>query len=92
MLSTAGEEYACRRFPIRTRRNVYPDSVSVSSEEEKSRPVELCDEAKNDPSSLQAMEDEIVSFKRFNCYKEVSSDMFCACANITSTRWIISKR
>jgi hypothetical protein len=32
---------ACRRFPSRARRNFYPDSVSVSSEEEKSRPVEL---------------------------------------------------
>jgi hypothetical protein len=26
------------------------------------------DEAKNDPSALQAMEDEIASFKRFDCY------------------------
>jgi hypothetical protein len=41
LLSTAGEVSACRQFPSRARRNVYPDSVSVSSEEEKSGPVEL---------------------------------------------------
>jgi hypothetical protein len=29
------------------------------------------DEAKNDPSALQAMEDEIATFKRFDCYEEV---------------------
>jgi hypothetical protein len=28
-------------FPSRARRNVYTDSVSVSSEEERSRPIEL---------------------------------------------------
>jgi Reverse transcriptase (RNA-dependent DNA polymerase) len=50
------------------------------------------DEAKNDPSALQAMEDEIASFKRFDCYKEVSADMVSANANIISTRWVISKR
>jgi hypothetical protein len=50
------------------------------------------DEAKNDPSSLQAMEDEIASFKRFDCYEEVSSDMVSANANIISTRWVISKK
>jgi Reverse transcriptase (RNA-dependent DNA polymerase) len=49
------------------------------------------DEAKNDPSSLQAMEDEIASFKRFDCHKEVSSDMVTANANNISTRWVISK-
>jgi hypothetical protein len=37
------------------------------------------------------MEDEVASFKRFDCYKEVSSDMVSANANIFSTRWIISK-
>jgi hypothetical protein len=49
------------------------------------------DEAKNDHSALQAMEDEIALFKRFDCYKEVSSDMVSANANIISTRWVISK-
>jgi Reverse transcriptase (RNA-dependent DNA polymerase) len=50
------------------------------------------DEAKNDPSALQAMEDEIASFKRFDCYEEVSADMVSANANIISTRWVISKK
>jgi hypothetical protein len=50
------------------------------------------DEAKNDPSVLQAMEDEIASFKRFDCYEEVSADMVSANANIISTRWVISKK
>jgi Reverse transcriptase (RNA-dependent DNA polymerase) len=51
------------------------------------------DEAKNDPSSsLQVVEDGIASFKRFDCYDKVSSDMVCANANIISTRWVISKK
>jgi thiamine kinase-like enzyme len=50
------------------------------------------DEAKNDPSSLQEMEEEIASFKRFDCSKEVSSDVVSANANILSTRWVISKK
>jgi hypothetical protein len=50
------------------------------------------DEAKNDPSSLQAMEDEITSFKRFECYEEVSSDMVSTNTNIISSRWVISKK
>jgi Reverse transcriptase (RNA-dependent DNA polymerase) len=50
------------------------------------------DEAKNDPSSLQAMGDEIATFKRFDCYEEVSSDMVSANANIISTRCVISKK
>jgi hypothetical protein len=50
------------------------------------------DEATNDPSSLQAMEDEIASFKRLDCYEEVSSDMVSANANIISTRWVISEK
>jgi uncharacterized protein YeeX (DUF496 family) len=50
------------------------------------------DEAKNDPSALQAMEGDISSFKRFDCYEEVSSDMVSVNANITSTRWVISKK
>jgi uncharacterized protein YeeX (DUF496 family) len=50
------------------------------------------DEAKNDPSSLQAMEDEIALLKRFDCYEEVSSDVVSANAKIASTRWVISKK
>jgi hypothetical protein len=50
------------------------------------------DEAKNDSSSLQAMEDEITSFKHFDCYEEVSSNIVSANANIISTRWVISKK
>jgi hypothetical protein len=37
------------------------------------------------------MEDEIASFKRLDCYEEVSSDMVSANANIISTRSVISK-
>jgi hypothetical protein len=50
------------------------------------------DEAENDSNSLQTMEDEIASFKRFDCYEEVSSYMVSANANIVSTRWVISKK
>jgi hypothetical protein len=50
------------------------------------------DEAKNDPSSLQAMEDEIAPFKRFDCYEEVPSDTVSANANNISIRWVISKK
>jgi hypothetical protein len=50
------------------------------------------DEAKNDPSSLQTIEDEIASFKRFDCYEEVTADMVSANVNIISTRWVISKK
>jgi hypothetical protein len=38
------------------------------------------------------MEDEIASFKRFDCYEGVSADMVSANANIISTRWVISKK
>jgi Reverse transcriptase (RNA-dependent DNA polymerase) len=63
------------------------------SHQKKKRVVLLSsDEAKNDPSALQAMADEIVSFKRFVCYEEVSADMVSANANIISTRWVISKK
>jgi hypothetical protein len=59
----------------------------------KTRVVALSyDEAKNHPSALQAMENEIASFKSFDCYEEVSSDMVSANANIISTRWVISKK
>jgi hypothetical protein len=63
------------------------------SHQKKERVVLLSyDEDKNDLSALQAMEDEIASFKRFDCYEEVSSDMVSANANIISTRWVISKK
>jgi hypothetical protein len=63
------------------------------SHQNKKRVVLLSyDEFKNDPSALQAMEDEIASFKRFDCYKEASADMVSVNANIISTRWIISKK
>jgi hypothetical protein len=62
------------------------------SRQKKKRVVLLSyDEAKNDPSSSQAMKDEIASFKRLDCYEEFSSDMVSANANIISTRWVISK-
>jgi hypothetical protein len=62
------------------------------SHQKKKRVVLLShDEAKHDPSSSQAMEDEIASFKRFDRYEEVSSDMVSVNANIISTRWVISK-
>jgi hypothetical protein len=62
------------------------------SHKKKKRVVLLSyDEAKNDPSALQAMADEIASFKRFDCYEEVSADMVSANANIISTCWVISK-
>jgi hypothetical protein len=61
------------------------------SHQKKKRVVLLSyDETKNDPSALQAMKDEIASFKRFDCYEEVSADMVSANANIISTRWVIS--
>jgi hypothetical protein len=63
------------------------------SHQKKKRVVLLSyDEVKNDPGSLQAMEDEIALFKRFDWYEEVSSDMVSADANFISTRWIISKK
>jgi Reverse transcriptase (RNA-dependent DNA polymerase) len=62
------------------------------SYQKKKRVVVLSyDEAKNDPSALQAMDDEIASFKLFDCCEEVSADMVSANANIISTRWVISK-
>jgi hypothetical protein len=43
------------------------------SHQKKNRVVLLSyDDAKNDPSALQAIKDEIASFKRFDCYEEVS--------------------
>jgi hypothetical protein len=61
------------------------------SHQKKKRVVLLSyDEANNDPSSLQAMEDDISSLKRSDCYEDVSSDMFSANANIIFTRRVIS--
>jgi Reverse transcriptase (RNA-dependent DNA polymerase) len=63
------------------------------SHQKKRRVVLLSyDEVNNDPSALQAMEDEIASFKRFDCYEELSADMVSANANTISTRWVISKK
>jgi hypothetical protein len=73
------------------RGGMYTQTVYLSHQK-KTRVVLLSyDEAKNDPSAFQAMEDEIASFKRFECYEEVSSDMVSINANIISTRWVISK-
>jgi Reverse transcriptase (RNA-dependent DNA polymerase) len=66
-------------------------TVYLSLQKEKIVVLLSYDEAKNDPSALRAMVDEIASFKRFDCYEEVSSDMVSANANIISTRWVISK-
>jgi Reverse transcriptase (RNA-dependent DNA polymerase) len=63
------------------------------SHQKKKRVVRLSyDEAKNDFSALQAMEDGIASFKRFDCYEEVSADIVSANANIISTRLVTSKK
>jgi hypothetical protein len=63
------------------------------SHQKKKRVVLLSyDEAKNNLSSLQAMEDEIASFKRFDCYELVSFGMVSATANIISTCLVISKK
>jgi hypothetical protein len=67
-------------------------TVYLSHQKKKRVVLFSYDEAKNDPSALEAMEDEIASFKRFDCYEEVSSDMVFANANIISTRWVISKK
>jgi hypothetical protein len=67
-------------------------TVYLSHQKKKRVVLFSYDEAKNDPSALQAMENEITSFKRFDCYEEVSSDMVSANANIISTRWVISKK
>jgi hypothetical protein len=62
------------------------------SHQKKKRVVLLSyDEAKNDPSALQEMKDELASFERFDCYEKVSADMVSANANIITTRWVISK-
>jgi hypothetical protein len=62
------------------------------SHQKKKRVVLLTyDEAKNEHDSLQAMEDEIASFKRFDCYEEISADMVSANANTISTHWVISE-
>jgi Reverse transcriptase (RNA-dependent DNA polymerase) len=66
-------------------------TVYLSHQKEKRVVLLSYDEAKNDPSSLQAIEGEIASFKRFDCYEQVSLDMVSANANIISARWVISK-
>jgi Reverse transcriptase (RNA-dependent DNA polymerase) len=85
------------RYPpvdaIRAERGGMSTQTVYLSHQKKKRVVLLSyDEAKNDSSSLQAMEDEIASCMRFDCYEEVSSDTVSANANIISTRWVISKK
>jgi hypothetical protein len=78
---------------IRAERGGMSTQTVFLSHQKKKRVVLLSyDEAKNDHSYLQAMEDEITSFKRFVCYEELSSDMVSVNANIISTRWVISKK
>jgi Reverse transcriptase (RNA-dependent DNA polymerase) len=78
---------------FRAERGVMSTQTVYMSHQKKKRVVLLSyDEAKNDPSALQAMKDEISSFKRFDCYEEVSADMVSANANIISTRWVIAKK
>jgi hypothetical protein len=67
-------------------------TVYLSHQKKKRVALLNYDEAKNDPSALQAMEDEIASFKLFDCYEEVSADMVSANTIIISTRWVISKK
>jgi predicted nucleotide-binding protein (sugar kinase/HSP70/actin superfamily) len=67
-------------------------TVYLSHQKKKGVVLLSHDEAKNDPSILQAMEDEIASFKHSDCHEEVLSDMVSVNANIISTRWVISKK
>jgi hypothetical protein len=67
-------------------------TVYVSHQKKKRVLLLSYDEVKNDISTLQAMEDEIASFKRFDCCEEDSSDMVSGNANIIPTRWVISKK
>jgi hypothetical protein len=62
-------------------------TVNLSHQKKKIVVLLSYDEVKNDPSSLQAMQDDFSSFKRFACNKEVSSDEVAVEANIISTRW-----
>jgi hypothetical protein len=71
---------------------MYTQTVYLSHQKKKRNVLLSYDEAKNDPSALQAVEDEIASFRRFDCYDEVSSDMVSANANIISACWVISNR
>jgi hypothetical protein len=66
--------------------------VYLSHQKKKKVVLLSYDEAKNDPISLQAMEDEIASFQRLDWYEKVSFDVVCANANITSPRWVILKK
>jgi Reverse transcriptase (RNA-dependent DNA polymerase) len=73
------------------RGGMYTQTVYMSHQQKKRVILLSYDETKNNSSALQAMEDEIASFKRFDCYEEESSDMVSANANIISTRWVMSK-
>jgi hypothetical protein len=74
------------------RGKVSTQTVYLSHQKNKRVVLLSYDDAKNDPSSLQAMENGIASFKRFDCYKKVSANMVSANVNIISTRWVISKK
>jgi hypothetical protein len=60
------------------RGGMYTQTVYLSRQMKKRVVLLTYNEAKNDSSALQAMEDEIASFKRFDCYEKVSSDMVSA--------------
>jgi hypothetical protein len=78
---------------FRAERGGMSTQIVYLSHQKKRRVVLLSyDEAKNAPSSLREMEDEIAQFKHFSCYEEVSFDMVSANANVISTHWVISKR
>jgi hypothetical protein len=70
---------------------MFTQAVYLSHQKKKRVVLLRYDEAKNDPSALQAMEDETASFMRFDCYEEVSSDMVSVNANTISTCRVISK-
>jgi hypothetical protein len=74
------------------RGGMFTQTVYLSHQKKKRVVLLNYDEARNDPSALQAMEDEIASFKLFDCYEEASADIVSANANIISTRWVISKK
>jgi hypothetical protein len=65
------------------RGGMYTQRVYLSHQKKKRVVLLGYDESNNDPSALQATENEIASFKRFDCYEEVSS-VLCAAKNETS--------
>jgi Reverse transcriptase (RNA-dependent DNA polymerase) len=73
------------------RGGVSTQTVYLSHQKKKRVVLLSYDETNNDPSSLQAMDDEIASFKLFDCYEEVSSDIVSSNANSISTRRVILK-